>query len=182
MPHQCLKCGKVFEEKSSELLKGCPVCKGNHFFYTKTPLDGEERKKINEKMGKDLNLVISNLINNNTNDIIAESNDWINVKAKTTSEAIDKHLAETKKVVADNKKNIDIITEPNYRETKIKQIKSELKKSKSPETINVEESGKYKIDVKGLLEEEPIVIQKDGSYTIHLPSVFKMIQKEKDEY
>ena len=181
MSHQCLKCGKVFEEKSSELLKGCPICNGNHFFYTKVPLSEEERNKVNEKMGKDLNLVVSNLIGNKINDITVESENWINVKPKNPSEAIDKHLAETKKVLATDKKNIDIITEPSYRETKIKQIKSEIKGSKSPETINVEESGKYKIDIKGLLEEEPIVIQKDGSYTIHLPSVFKMIQKEKNE-
>ncbi|MCK5113076.1 MAG: hypothetical protein KAQ84_05980, partial [Thermoplasmatales archaeon] len=43
----------------------------------------------------------------------------------------------------------------------------------------IEKPGKYSIDIKGLLEEEPIIIQKDGSYTIHLPSVFKMIDKKK---
>ncbi|MEA2055536.1 MAG: Zn-ribbon containing protein, partial [Candidatus Thermoplasmatota archaeon] len=26
MPHQCLKCGKIFEEGSTQLLKGCPDC------------------------------------------------------------------------------------------------------------------------------------------------------------
>ena len=45
MPHQCLKCGRVFEEGSSQLLKGCPDCNGNRFFFTKTPLDEKERKK-----------------------------------------------------------------------------------------------------------------------------------------
>ena len=49
----------------------------------------------------------------------------------------------------------------------------------NPETINIEKPGKYVIDIKGLLEEEPIIIQKDGTYTIHLPSIFKMLDKEK---
>ncbi|MCK5301279.1 MAG: hypothetical protein KAJ21_05185, partial [Thermoplasmatales archaeon] len=43
----------------------------------------------------------------------------------------------------------------------------------------IEKPGKYVIDIKGLLEEEPIIIQKDGTYTIHLPSIFKMLDKEK---
>ena len=62
-------------------------------------------------------------------------------------------------------------------------ITAELEKladqSDAPETIDIEKPGKYRIDLKGLLEEEPIIIQKDGSYMIHLPSVFKMIDKEK---
>ena len=39
MPHQCLKCGKIFEEGSAQLLKGCTECGGNRFFFTKEPLD-----------------------------------------------------------------------------------------------------------------------------------------------
>ena len=58
-------------------------------------------------------------------------------------------------------------------------IKSEIDEHESPETIGIEKPGKYSIDLKGLLEKEPIIIQKDGTYTIHLPSVFKMIDKEK---
>jgi predicted nucleic acid-binding Zn-ribbon protein len=39
--------------------------------------------------------------------------------------------------------------------------------------INIVEQGVYEIDVEKLLEDNPIVIQKDGSYLIHLPSIFK---------
>lgn len=47
------------------------------------------------------------------------------------------------------------------------------KKEKQVNVINIVEQGVYEIDVKRLLEDNPIVIQKDGSYLIHLPSLFK---------
>ena len=78
-----------------------------------------------------------------------------------------------------NSKDIDIITDDGYRDAIIEKIKNEADKSDSPETIDIERPGKYKIDLKGLLEEEPIIIQKDGSYIIHLPSIFRMIDKPK---
>ncbi|MFH1916563.1 MAG: Zn-ribbon containing protein [Nanoarchaeota archaeon] len=34
MPHQCVKCGKVYAEGSREILHGCE-CKGKLFFYIK---------------------------------------------------------------------------------------------------------------------------------------------------
>lgn len=180
MPHQCLKCGKIFEEGSNQLLKGCPVCNGNHFFYTKEPLNEENRKSLNEKLKKDLNSKLVEIINEQANELIKETN-WINIKSKDINDEIEKCIAKTKKLTPDNKENIEIITEEKYRKEIIEKIETEAKKSNEPETINIEEPGKYRIDIKGLLEEEPIIIQKDGSYTIHLPSVFKMINKEKKE-
>ncbi len=32
MPHQCVKCGKIYENTSEEILKGCSSC-GSHFFF-----------------------------------------------------------------------------------------------------------------------------------------------------
>ena len=180
MPHQCLKCGKIFEEGSNQLLKGCPVCNGNHFFYTKEPLNEENRKSLNEKLNKDLNSKLVKIINEQANDLVKDTN-WINIKSKDINDEIEKYLAKTKKITPDNKENIEIITEEKYRKEIIENIEIETKKSNEPETINIEEPGKYRIDVKGLLEEEPIIIQKDGSYTIHLPSVFKMINKDKKD-
>jgi len=178
MPHQCLKCGKIFKEGSNELLKGCPVCNGNHFFYTKEPLNEKDRNSLNEKLNKDINSKLTQIINDQAKDLIKNTN-WINIKSKELNEEIEKCFAKTKNFIPETKENIEIITEEKYRKEIICKIESEASKSNEPETINIEEPGKYRIDVKGLLEEEPIIIQKDGSYTIHLPSVFKMINKEK---
>ena len=176
MPHQCLKCGHVFEEGSSQLLKGCPDCGGNRFFYTKEPLDEKQRKNITKKVGKDINSAIIDILEGNE-EILDKSGKWANVKPKDVKKAMEKHLKE-KKIKFDKKEDIDVITDEEYRIKTLEKIKLESNKSMEPETIDIEKPGRYKIDLKGLLEEEPIIIQKDGSYTIHLPSVFKMINKK----
>ena len=81
-----------------------------------------------------------------------------------------------------------ISEEPAVKETKKRSKKKKKKgKKKAPgkeekveapleggvDVINIVEQGVYEIDVKSLLEDNPIVIQKDGSYLIHLPSIFK---------
>ncbi len=181
MPHQCLKCGKVFEEGSSQLLKGCPICSGNRFFYTKEPLDEKERNTITEKVGKDLNSTIMEIMGTelNNEDMVDKSGNWVKIKPKDVRKAMKKHISESIKVIPESKEEIDIVTDDEYRKATLEKIEAELEKNDTPETIDIEKPGKYNIDVKGLLEEEPIIIQKDGSYTIHLPSIFKMINKEK---
>jgi len=54
-----------------------------------------------------------------------------------------------------------------------KKAKKPSKKSDDVDVINIVEQGVYEIDVEKLLDDNPIVIQKDGSYLIHLPTIFK---------
>ncbi|MDP6641826.1 MAG: Zn-ribbon containing protein [Candidatus Nanoarchaeia archaeon] len=49
MPHQCVKCGKIYPDGSNELLKGCTSCTSRFFFFIKEK-DLEESKKITEKL------------------------------------------------------------------------------------------------------------------------------------
>lgn len=180
MPHQCLKCGLVFEEGSAQLLKGCPECGGNRFFFTKEPLDEKQRQAKEENVSKDLNSVIMDMMKEKNQEIVDKSGKWVKIKPKDVRKAMEQHLPE-KKIVADKKENIDRINDEKYRKASIEKVESEIEEFHAPETIDIERPGKYKIDLKGLLEEEPIIIQKDGSYTIHLPSVFGMLDKEKKE-
>ncbi len=181
MPHQCLKCGKIFEEGSSQLLKGCPDCGGNRFFFTKTPLDEEQRQKITKEVGKDINSAILELMGPDGENLVDKSGKWANIKAKDVRKAMQKHLPEKKALKNDKKEDVDILTGDDFRNEAIEKIKSEMDRSDSPETIDIERPGSYNIDLKGLLEEEPIIIQKDGSYNIHLPSLFKNLNKDKEK-
>src|SRR3989344_4624565 len=51
MPHQCVKCGKFYEDASEELLKGCG-CGGKLFFYMKKN-DIDAAKNITVKLSKE---------------------------------------------------------------------------------------------------------------------------------
>jgi len=170
MPHQCLKCGKIFEEGSPELLKGCPVCGGNRFFYTKKPLDEKEREKISEEIGKDLYTQLMDLLGDKR-ELVDETGRWIKVKPKDISKAIKEQLPPSKNKV--------LVRDDKEREEKIKILRESPIIPDDPATIGIQPPGKYEIDIKRLLENEPIIIQKDGSYMIHLPSAFRMIRDKR---
>ena len=177
MPHQCLKCGHVFEEGSSQLLKGCPGCGGNRFFFTKQPLNEAERGIMSKEIGQDLTSRIMELaIEKNKDNMVKGTETWIRLKPKDL-----RRMIEDQKEQEEPAKEMSLgepITD-DKRKAIIEKIKAEVDHSDTPETIGVEQPGKYHIDVKGLLEKEPIVIEKDGTYTIHLPSLFKMREEKK---
>ena len=62
MPHQCLKCGKVFPSGSSEILKGCSDCGGKKFFYTEQPVTEVERERLTEQANKDIKVLIHEIL------------------------------------------------------------------------------------------------------------------------
>lgn len=181
MPHQCLKCGEIFEEGSSQLLKGCPACGGNRFFFTKQPLDENQREVISQEVNQDLNTKIMDLLVENK-DVLDKKGKWISIKPNEIRKMIEGKISEeqqTKEKKPSQEKEPTIQPfDDDHRQTVLKKINQEIDNSDTPETIGIEQPGRYHIDLKGLLEKEPIVIQKDGSYSIHLPSLFKMIEKK----
>lgn len=59
MPHQCVRCSKLYQDASSELIKGCSDCGGRFFFFISDKayekrkevlpeLTKEERKQVEE--------------------------------------------------------------------------------------------------------------------------------------
>jgi uncharacterized protein len=176
MPHQCLKCGHVFEEGSSQLLKGCPGCGGNRFFFTKQPLNETERDIMSKGIGQDLTTKIMQLVVEKNKGTLNGTETWITLKPKDLRKMIEDQIEQEEPA---EETNLGEPISDDQRKAIIEKIKAEVDHSDTPETIGVEQPGKYHIDLKGLLEKEPIVIQKDGTYTIHLPSLFKMRNEKK---
>ena len=58
------------------------------------------------------------------------------------------------------------------KKPKLKKKKPRIPKKEGIDVIKIVEKGVYEIDVKGLLEDSPIIVQKDGSYLLHLPTLF----------
>jgi hypothetical protein len=48
MPHQCVRCNKIYEDGSKQILKGCS-CGGKLFFYVKKEKLKELKKAIKEQ-------------------------------------------------------------------------------------------------------------------------------------
>lgn len=57
----------------------------------------------------------------------------------------------------------------------------EFSEAEAIEVINVKESGVYEINIERLLDDYPIIINQDGSYTVYLPSVFRKKKKARKE-
>jgi predicted nucleic acid-binding Zn-ribbon protein len=55
----------------------------------------------------------------------------------------------------------------------VKKKTAKKKKKDSVAVITITDEGVYELDVEALMQHSPIIVQKDGSYMVHLPSVFK---------
>lgn len=49
MPHQCVRCSKIYEDGSKEILAGCSACSGRFFFFMKNK-DMETAKTLTAKL------------------------------------------------------------------------------------------------------------------------------------
>lgn len=195
MPHQCLKCGAVFEDGSPQLLKGCPSCGGNRFFYTKQALDENERERIQEEVGKDLNEQLIDMLGDHNTELKDHAGNWVTMKPKDIRKALSSHInenpvvspikssskEETKTVVDTKFSQYTLVEDESYRQKQLKRCLPKEDRTNRPETIGIKPPGQYEIDIKGLLEHQPIIIEKDGSYTIHLPSAFKQFRKKEEK-
>lgn len=185
MPHQCLSCGFAFAEGSSALLSGCPECKGTKFFYTGEEVDATQRKQIARDAGQDLRHVVAELLQDAAPGAAqdlqarADADGWAELKPKDMRRLLKQVQAETKKAATQTGLAPDApISESEHAVRRrqaaeaAKRIITDAAPSDRPDTVTVAGQGEYEIDVKGLLEKEPIVVQKDGAYLIHLPSLF----------
>ena len=125
MPHQCIRCNKMYEEGAEELLKGCSECGGRFFFYIRPEHLEKVQKQIQELKPEE-------------------------------KEQIEQDIKEIIKPEDDTPVILDL------------------------ECINVPEPGKYEIDIRQLLQGQPIVYKmEDGKYVIDVASSLQL-KKKKD--
>lgn len=86
MPHQCLKCGQLFPEGSTTILRGCPECRGTKFFFTQEPLPAAERERLLRNSEVSLREAVEMLLRQNKEGVLTpEGVEWAKVKAGQTS-------------------------------------------------------------------------------------------------
>ncbi len=188
MPHQCLGCGHAFEEGSSALLAGCPQCKGTKFFYSAQEVSEEERRQLQQKAQNDLRQVVAEVLQEAAPETAKELQDqadehgWAELSPKDLRKIVKKVQSETNRRPRAKPRADDVNSPERLRQVKEarERILAELGASAPaaddetvPDTVTINDDGSYALDVKGLLEKDPIVVHKDGAYLIHLPSLFE---------
>ncbi|WP_455392508.1 OapC/ArvC family zinc-ribbon domain-containing protein [[Eubacterium] cellulosolvens] len=233
MPHQCLKCGKVFPSGSPEILKGCANCGGKKFFYTEQPVSDDERERLTEQANKDIKVLIHEILTQREGEPIktydSEGQEVTAGKGLSTPAAgwvkftPSKEGAKVEGAVEGEAKEMAPETKPGAAvHPSVKELLKELQKKPElgleltetgkpgepqivktrpkkkgkvklkrrtrkglrktthrPEVIRVVEPGVYEIYLSKLLKNFPIIINRDGTYLVHLPSVFESMDKEK---
>ncbi len=293
MPHQCLKCGVLFNEGTTTILRGCPECRGTRFFYTQKPLTMSERDKLLATSEITLRDAIDQLVmkakEGEVSDIPTGPEDWVQVTMgepqaaapvpapkkledfektepsdppptpvkftpapapvptkpaaqiaepapkrestwlpgnklliKRTPDAAPPRRGRKKEIQFDYAPPAPVLetapafktqpapvaspapiletppafktaTEPVAAAEPAPTLKPEPLPDVAPdaevitplgdgppETIRIGKPGEYEIDVKRLLESSPIVIQRDGTYLIHLASLFESNRPKND--
>lgn len=182
MPHQCLQCGHTFKEGSSALLQGCPDCKGTRFFYSASEVDEGERKRLQKEAGQDIRAVIAEVLSESAPEAAkelqqrADADGWASIKPQDIRRIVkkvqaEKHKASARPILPEDLDQAQVAALERRRQEILASLHIDEEDAK-PDTVTVLEGGAYAIDVKGLLEKEPIVVHKDGAYLIHLPSLF----------
>ncbi|MGB0652548.1 MAG: OapC/ArvC family zinc-ribbon domain-containing protein [Thermoplasmatota archaeon] len=205
MPHQCLTCGHLFAEGSSQLLAGCPDCKGTRFFYTKDAVDAGERQKLADQAQSDLRQVVTDLLQEKAPKTAAamqskasearDGDGWTQLRPRDLRKLIKQVQAEQKELQTNGKATDKAAGEIDWEadaadvdpvavkasqervaaaQAKVEELREAPDdQDAKPDTVTVKDAGDYEIDVRALLEKNPLVVQKDGTYLIHLPSLFE---------
>lgn len=155
MPHKCTRCESIFEDGAPVILSGCPSCGWNKFLYVK---DEEPEVSDKEEAGSDA-------------DEAGETGHSIVIDESSESKV---EAAPAGKII----REIDEIIGPEKRE----KLPSE-EEGERVESVRILGPGSYELNLESLLDRKEIVmaIKEDGTYALHLPSVFKRDKdKEKD--
>ncbi len=65
MPHQCVRCGKIYDDGDRAILEGCRICGGRLFFYLRKEhlKESEElQKKLTKKEKQEMERDILDLV------------------------------------------------------------------------------------------------------------------------
>jgi len=198
MPHQCLQCGKLFGDGSTELLKGCTGCGGTRFFFTREALDDGKRAEIAHKAKEDVRGLLEEVLRSGDRPEWGKGlwskqawETWVRAESPAPAAAApDAPPAKVWEVRAEEaeappKKTVQATLQagpadaapaapapfaPDPAPERLAPVR--------PETLRITQPGTYELDIERLVERAPIIVEKDGVYMVHLPSVFDTLPKK----
>lgn len=161
MSHKCLRCGKIYQDNDSNILRGCSNCGSIFFLYMKSEQEAKQLQKIEEELQQ---------------------------KNTSFEEELAKQLTVKKpaEISATEEVSYEIEMPQESQGPQLPKMSkaAEKKASKLPrkqkfgiETIRVPREGLYEINIEALMERRPIIVLEKGKvYFIHLPSAFEKVR------
>jgi predicted nucleic acid-binding Zn-ribbon protein len=128
MPHQCLKCGHIFEEGSAQLLKGCPECGGHRFFFTKLPLDEQERTKISNDVNQDMTEKIMDLLMEKSKETQIKTGKWVTIKPKEIRKMLQQNMENSEETSSSEEIKEPPVINEDIRQETLKKLQEKIKK------------------------------------------------------
>ncbi len=122
MPHQCVKCSKILEVGSKEILEGCDSCGGKFFFYIRDE-QAERIRRLNEEPIPEFNSIDKVKVEADVREIL---------KVEDEEEVVVLDL-ESVRILGPGKFELDIVSLMNRKPIVFK-----------------ESEGKYSIDIEGV--------------------------------
>lgn len=150
MPHKCTRCESIFEDGAPVILSGCPSCGWNKFLYVKE----EEQQEVR---GEDVVSVTGEAVQAECNDAAIDGLGAGDASALKVIREIDEIIGTEKKPAS-----------------------AQEEEGERVESVRILGPGSYELNLESLLDRKEIVmaIKEDGTYALHLPSVFK---RDKDK-
>jgi uncharacterized protein len=147
MPHKCLKCGNIYQDNDSTILRGCTHCGSIFFLYLKTGTEEQQMKEIQKEL---------------------------ETKNTSLEQELEKQIEVRKSEVKQSEIAVEKKIEKVVAKEKVKEAKKITKEKFGIETVRIPREGVYEINIEGLMNKRPIIILEQGKvYFIHLPSAFE---------
>jgi len=148
MPHKCLKCGNIYPDNDSTILRGCTHCGSIFFLYLKTGAEEQQMKEIQKEL---------------------------ETKNTSLEQELSKQIEERKTEVKQAEITVENKIEKVVAKEKVKEAKGIKRGKFGIETVRIPREGVYEINIEGLMNKRPIIILEQGKvYFIHLPSAFEI--------
>jgi hypothetical protein len=147
MPHKCLKCGNIYQDNDSTILRGCTHCGSIFFLYIKTGAEEQQMQEIQKEL---------------------------ETKNTSLEQELEKQIEVRKSEVKKAEIAVEKKIEKVVAKEKVKEAKRITKGKFGIETVRIPREGVYEINIEGLMNKRPIIIlEQERVYFIHLPSAFE---------
>lgn len=200
--HKCVRCGSIYEDNDSNILRGCTGCGGIFFLYIKGEADARQLDAMQRELQErdtTLEKELVKQIEKRRSKKRAEEKVKKKIKKKVKAKVKKKIRKKLRKKVGKKKPRKEKLIKKKIRKERVEKEKVEkpekrirkevIKIGKEKfavedifgiETVRVPKDGVYEINIDALMKKRPVIVLERGHvYFIHLPLLFEELSEMK---